>query len=150
HLVDEAGRVVRELLGARPALRVLATSREALALTGEVLLPVPPLAVPDAVELFVERARAVAPTFGRHAELGPDDLELLSDLCDRLDGLPPAIELAAARVRTLPVAALASELADRFGILTRGDRTALPRQQTMRATVDWSYDLLFDDERRVF
>ena len=99
-----------------------------------------------AVELFVDRARAVRPGF---PAAGPA-AGVIEDICGRLDGLPLAVELAAARLRALPLATLAERLDDRFRLLSRGARTALPRQQTLRAVVDWSYDLLFEDERRLF
>ena len=109
-------------------------------------MPVAGLAEPAAVELFVDRARAVQPGFSTDGHAG----EVVSDVCRRLDGLPLAVELAAARLRALPLATLADRLDDRFRLLTGGARTTLPRQQTLRAVVDWSYDLLFDDERRLF
>ncbi len=134
------------LLGAVPGLRLIATSRQPLGVPGEVLVPVAGLPEPAAVELFVDRARAVQPGFSTEGHAG----QVVSDLCLRLDGLPLAIELAAARLRALPLATLAQRLDDRFRLLTGGARTALPRQQTLRAVVDWSYDLLFEDERRLF
>jgi predicted ATPase/DNA-binding SARP family transcriptional activator len=145
HLVAEAARVVEHLLLHCPRLRILATSREALGLGGEAIWPVPPLTLEDAVELFADRAGAAG------APAGTDDgPSVVEDVCTRLDGLPLAIELAAARVRVIPVQQLADRLDDRFRLLTGGARTALPRQQTLRAVVEWSYDLLFDDERKVF
>ena len=146
HVIGESARVVEQLLVHCPLLRVLATSREALGLGGETIWPVPPLAIEDAVALFTDRAerRRRAPT----ARSTPT--AVVEDVCTRLDGLPLAIELAAARVRVIPVQQLADRLDDRFRLLTGGARTALPRQQTLRAVVEWSYDLLFDDERRVF
>ena len=104
------------------------------------------LAPPAAVELFVDRARAVRPGFLPDGPAG----DVIEDICRRLDGLPLAVELAAARLRALPLATLAERLDDRFRLLSHGARTALPRQQTLRAVVDWSYDLLFEDERRLF
>ena len=109
-------------------------------------MPVGALAPPAAVELFVDRARAVRPGFAADERTGP----VVNDICRRLDGLPLAVELAAARLRSLTLATLAERLDDRFRLLTAGARTALPRQQTLRAVVDWSYDLLFEDERRLF
>jgi len=109
-------------------------------------VPVGGLARPAAVELFADRARAVRPGFVADGQAG----EVVEDICRRLDGLPLAVELAAARLRALPLAILAERLGDRFRLLTGGARTALPRQQTLRAVVDWSYDLLFEDERRLF
>ena len=145
HLISESARVVEQLLVHCPLLRVLATSREALGLGGETIWPVPPLAIADAVELFTDRAGTAGAADG-----SPDDVAIVEDVCTRLDGLPLAIELAAARVRVIPVQQLADRLDDRFRILTGGARTAMPRQQTLRAVVEWSYDLLFDDERHVF
>jgi predicted ATPase len=97
----------------------------------------------EAVRLFVERARAVQPGF----QVTQTNARIVTDICQRLDGIPLAIELASARVRALSVEEIAARLSDRFGLLTRGDRTALPRQQTLRASIDWSYDLLTDHER---
>ncbi|MBB5079639.1 BTAD domain-containing putative transcriptional regulator [Nonomuraea endophytica] len=155
HLVAAAAELADELLAACPALRVLATSREALAITGESLVPVPPLrlpppGVPDpldypAVRLFADRAAAVRQDFA----LEGADLELIVGICRALDGLPLAIELAAARLRTLTLADVAERLGDRFRLLTRGSRTALPRHQTLRAVVDWSWDLLDAGEQRL-
>ena len=146
HLVDAAARVAEELLGACENLRMLATSREALRVSGEAVWPVPPLEEADAVELFIQRATSADPAFV------VDDAarSIVGDICDRLDGLPLAIELAAARTRAFTVAQIADRLDDRFRLLTGGSRTAMARQQTLRAVVDWSYDLLFVDERRVF
>ena len=146
HLVAEAAQLAEQLLAELPDLRVIATSREALAIPGELLLPVGGLALDAAVEVFVDRARAVRTGFAAD----DDTRSLVEDVCRRLDGLPLAIELAAARLRALPLAQLAALLDDRFRLLTGGARTALPRQQTLRAVVDWSYDLLFEDERRLF
>jgi predicted ATPase/DNA-binding SARP family transcriptional activator len=147
HVVGEAARVAEGLLRTCPTLRIIATSREALAVGGETLWPIPPLSRSDATALFVDRAAAVG---GLDAEPGEDDLAAIDDLCRRLDGLPLAIELAAARTRALPVQQLAARLDDRFRLLTGGARTALPRQQTLRAVVEWSHDLLFSDEQLVF
>ena len=146
HVIAEAAALTDTLVGAVPGLRLIATSREPLGIPGEVLVPVGGLAPADAVELFVDRARAVRPGFlpGEPAN------DVIKDICRRLDGLPLAVELAAARLRALPLATLAERLDDRFRLLSRGARTALPRQQTLRAVVDWSYDLLFEDERRLF
>jgi predicted ATPase/DNA-binding SARP family transcriptional activator len=146
HVIAEAASLAETLVGAVPGLRLLATSREPLAVPGEVLVPVRTLAAPAATELFVDRARAVRPGFTPDGQTHP----VINDICRRLDGLPLAVELAAARLRSLTVATLAERLDDRFRLLTGGARTALPRQQTLRAVVDWSYDLLFEDERRLF
>jgi predicted ATPase/DNA-binding SARP family transcriptional activator len=146
HVIDDAAELAHALVRALPGLRVVATSREPLGVPGEILVPVAGLASTAAIELFVDRARAVQPGFDGD---GPAE-EVIDGICRRLDGLPLAVELAAARLRALPLATLAERLDDRFALLTRGARTALPRQQTLRAVVDWSYDLLFDDERRLF
>ena len=146
HVIDQAAALAETLAGTVPGLRLIATSREPLGVPGEVLVPVGPLALPAAVELFVDRARAVRPGFTADGHTRP----VIDDICRRLDGLPLAVELASARLRSLTLATLAERLDDRFRLLTVGARTALPRQQTLRAVVDWSYDLLFEDERRLF
>ncbi len=146
HVIGEAAALADALVAAVPGLHLIATSREALGIPGEVLVPVGGLALSAAVELFADRARAVQPGFFSDEQAG----HVIEDICRRLDGLPLAIELAAARLRALPLAILAERLDDRFRLLTRGARTVLPRQQTLRAVVDWSYDLLFEDERRLF
>jgi predicted ATPase/DNA-binding SARP family transcriptional activator len=146
HVIGEAAALADTLLGAVPGLRLIATSREPLGIPGEVLVPVGGLAQPAAVELFVDRARAVRPGFIADGQAG----DHIGDICRRLDGLPLAVELAAARLRALPLATLTERLDDRFRLLTGGARMAMPRQQTLRAVVDWSYDLLFEDERRLF
>ncbi|WP_084549680.1 BTAD domain-containing putative transcriptional regulator [Actinomadura rifamycini] len=155
HVVAEAAGLARRLLGACPALRVLATSREVLGVTGEAVWPLPPLALPPpgtpageltgypAVRLFADRAAAVRPGFAVDAANAADVLRI----CTALDGLPLAIELAAARLRSLPVGEVAARLGDRFRLLSRGDRTAAPRHQTLRAVVGWSWDLLGADEQ---
>jgi predicted ATPase/DNA-binding SARP family transcriptional activator len=146
HVIDRAAGLAEMLVGGVPGLRLIATSREPLGVSGEFLVPVAGLAEPAAVELFIDRARAVQPGFGADGHAG----DVISEVCRRLDGLPLAVELAAARLRALPLATLAERLDDRFRLLTGGARTNLPRQQTLRAVVDWSYDLLFEDERRLF
>ena len=146
HVIGQAAALAETLAGTVPGLRLIATSREPLGVPGEVLVPVGPLALPAAVELFADRARAVRPGFTADGRTRP----VIDDICRRLDGLPLAVELAAARLRSLTLATLAERLGDRFRLLTVGARTALPRQQTLRAVVDWSYDLLFEDERRLF
>jgi tetratricopeptide (TPR) repeat protein len=113
---------------------------------GETIWAVPPLDADDAVSLFVARARAA----GAPLDLSDDHHASIAEICSRLDGLPLAIELAAARTRAFPLHQISARLNDRFRLLTGGSRTALPRQQTLRAVVDWSYELLFDDEQRVF
>ncbi|MFI6989215.1 BTAD domain-containing putative transcriptional regulator [Nonomuraea wenchangensis] len=155
HLLDAAASLVERLLAACPQLRVLATSREPLSVPGEHLAPVPPLELPPegvtperaatypAVRLLVERAVAARPAFA----LDDGNVAAVTQLCRRLDGLPLAIELAAARLRSMTAAQLAERLDDRFRLLTGGSRTALPRQQTLRAVVGWSWDLLEAEER---
>jgi len=143
HLVDVcAGLVEHVLRSASTGTRIIATSREALGVPGEVQLPVPPLGDADAIALFVERAAAVNPSF----EPG-DDEEAVGQICQRLDGMPLAIELAAARVNMLPAAEIASRLNDRFRLLTGGPRTAEARHRTLRSTIDWSHDLLTEPQR---
>ena len=160
HLAQACAELTRQLLQAVPGLRVLATSREPLRVAGEASHPVAVLATPDAqqtgmaadaiepeaVQLFVERAVAAQPGF----RLTPQNWPAVAAICRRLDGIALAIELAAARVRSMSVAQIAARLSDRFHLLTRGDRTALPRQQTLRALIDWSYDLLAEPERMLF
>ena len=146
HVIGQAAALTDTLVGAVPGLRLIATSREPLGIPGEVLVPVGGLAPAAAAELFVDRARAVRPGFLPDGPAGA----VIEDICRRLDGLPLAVELAAARLRALPLATLAERLEDRFRLLSHGARTAMPRQQTLRAVVDWSYDLLFEDERRLF
>jgi Predicted ATPase len=146
HVIAAAAEVAEDLLRRCPGLRLLATSREGLRVGGETIWPVPPLAAEDAVTLFVARANAA----GASLELSDDDRAVIADICTRLDGLPLAIELAAARTRAFPLQQIRARLNDRFRLLTGGSRTALARQQTLRAVVDWSYELLFDDEQRVF
>ncbi|WP_426569649.1 AfsR/SARP family transcriptional regulator [Streptomyces canus] len=144
HVVGAAARLVEELLERCPGLTVLATSREPLGVPGEVLRPVEPLPEPVALRLLADRGAAARPGF-----LVDDDPEACAEICRRLDGLPLAIELAAARLRMLTPRQIADRLDDRFRLLTSGSRTVLPRQQTLRAVVDWSWDLLDEDEREV-
>jgi predicted ATPase len=146
HVIDQAAALVDTLVGSLPGIQVLATSREPLGVPGEVLVPIMGLPMPAAVELFVDRARAVQPGFNADSAAG----DVIEGICRRLDGLPLAIELAAARLRALPLSILSERLDDRFRVLAGGARTHLPRQQTLRAVVDWSYDLLFEDERLLF
>jgi predicted ATPase len=150
HLIEGAARLAETLLSVAPGLALLATSREPLRATGEHVYRVPSLAMPaehedtgDAVRLFVARARAVEPQFTPDASV----VSVVSAICRRLDGMPLAIELAAARVPSFGVEGIAARLDDRFAVLTRGNRTALQRQQTLRATLDWSYGLLSERER---
>ncbi|TDC55783.1 AfsR/SARP family transcriptional regulator [Actinomadura sp. KC345] len=142
HVVEAAARLAADLLATCPSLRVLATSRERLGVDGEALCPVPPLDVPDAAALFTERAAAVRPGF-TGADAGA-----VGVVCRRLDGLPLAIELAAARMRSMSLEQLAARLDDRFRLLNGGNRTALSRHRTLRAVVAWSWNLLDDEERR--
>ena len=146
HLLDQCAEFVEALLRSSPRVRVLATSRESLGVPGEMTWRVPSLDIGltgEAVELFVERARLTRPDF----ELSEEDREVATRICKRLDGLPLAVELAAARCRAMTVAEIADRLDDRFRLLTGGARRELGRQQTLRATVDWSYDLLDDADR---
>ncbi|MFF1377970.1 ATP-binding protein [Streptomyces sp. NPDC058308] len=147
HLVDDAARVTGLLLGACPDVRVLATSREGLGITGEVLWPVPPLAPGPAARLFADRAAAVRPDL--ESPRDAHEQRLTGEICAALDGLPLAIELAAARLRTLTLDELAARLGDRFRLLSRGDRTKAPRHRTLHAVVEWSWELLDDEEREL-
>jgi predicted ATPase/DNA-binding CsgD family transcriptional regulator len=160
HLVESCAALVDSLLRACPMVRVLATSREALGVDGETSYPVPPLSVPDpedpqlgedlaryeAIRLFVERARSVSPSF----EMTEENAGAVVRVCRRLDGMPLAIELAAARVRLLSAEQIAARLDDYFGLLSAGSRTALPRQRTLRAAMDWSHELLGPKEKILF
>jgi predicted ATPase/DNA-binding winged helix-turn-helix (wHTH) protein len=143
HLLQACAEVAKRLLQAGEHLRILATSREPLHVAGEAVYRVPALATPQAIRLFVDRARAATSTF----DSTPDNAPSIVEICRRLDGIPLAIELAAARVRALSVDKIAARLDDRFKLLTGGDSTAMPRQQTLRASIDWSYDLLTTTER---
>jgi predicted ATPase/DNA-binding SARP family transcriptional activator len=143
HLIDACAHLADALLAHSPRLRIVATSREPLGITGESLFVVPPLAQDPAVRLFADRARAVSPGF----TVDEENLPLVVDIVRRLDGLPLAIELAAARLRTLPLAEISRRLNDRFRLLTGGSRTALPRHRTLRAVVEWSWELLTPAER---
>ncbi|OIJ62542.1 ATP-binding protein, partial [Streptomyces mangrovisoli] len=145
HVVDAAAALAETLLTRCPALTVLATSREPLGVPGEQLRPVEPLRPDQAHRLFTERAAAVRPDAGAALR----DTVAVAEICRRLDGLPLAIELAAARLRMLTPRQIADRLDDRFRLLTAGSRTVLPRQQTLRAVVDWSWDLLDERERAV-
>ncbi|MBI3744978.1 MAG: adenylate/guanylate cyclase domain-containing protein, partial [Chloroflexi bacterium] len=168
HLVDGVAAVAERLLAGAPRLRILATSREALTVPGEAVLQVQSLSCPaigasragqlddeafdlaaagdsEAVRLFVERAGAVDPGFA----LGQGNVASISEICRRLDGIPLAIELAAARVSAMSPDDIARRLGDRFRLLAGGRRTAVPRQQTLHALIDWSWDLLTDDDRRL-
>jgi predicted ATPase/DNA-binding CsgD family transcriptional regulator len=150
HLLDACAPLCQRLLASSAELRLLATSREPLRVAGEAVWPVPPLPVAAdggspgaAVQLFTERAVAASPSFA----LTPENAGAVAEVCRSLDGIPLAIELAAARVRTLTVAQIRDRVADRFELLTRGDRTAPARQRTLRAAIDWSHDLLIPREQ---
>ncbi len=157
HLLAACAAVAEALLKTCPNLRILATSREGLGIFGETAYPVRSLACPDprdlppierlrqyeAVHLFIDRAVAAAPGFALHDE----NASAVALVCARLDGIPLALELAAARIKALSPEQIAARLDDRFRLLTGGSRTALPRQQTLRALIDWSYDLLAEPER---
>ena len=157
HLLEAAAQLVTEVIRAAPGVRVIATSREPLSVSGEHVVPVPPLELPaavaaeplsrirqnEAVLLFTERAVAASGNF----ELIASNQAAVVDLCRRLDGLPLAIELAAVRTRALTVEQILDRLTDRFSLLTGGSRAALPRHQTLRTTIDWSHDLLEAAER---
>jgi predicted ATPase/DNA-binding SARP family transcriptional activator len=138
HLVDACAGLAEALLRACPRLGILATSREALGVASEVAWLVPPLASAEAVQLFVERARAALPSFA----LTDGNAAPVAEICRRLDGIPLAIELAAARVRVLAPEQIAGRLDDAFRLLSAGSRTALPRHRTLRATMEWSFALL--------
>ncbi|MDQ0962328.1 putative ATPase/DNA-binding SARP family transcriptional activator [Streptomyces sp. B4I13] len=144
HVVEAAARLAEELLARCPRVTVLATSREPLGVPGERLRPLDPLPEPTALRLLADRGAAARPGFRTE-----DDPEACAEICRRLDGLPLALELAAARLRMLTPRQIADRLDDRFRLLTSGSRTVLPRQQTLRAVVDWSWDLLDADERDV-
>ncbi len=146
HVVAEAARVAEFLLSSCSELRILATSREPLRSAGEYTYRLPSLTHEDAVALFVARARAADHRF----ELDDENAAAVAEICRRLDGIPLAIELAAARVNVLSVKALSERLANHLPTLGSGARTAAPRQQTMAAAIDWSYDLLSPQEQRVF
>ncbi|XVU29747.1 ATP-binding protein [Actinoplanes sp. CA-054009] len=143
HVVGAAAVLVGQLLAGCPRVRVLATSREPLGLTGEALCPVSGLAPEAAVRLFADRAGDVVPGF----RLGPADVDAVERICRTLDGLPLAVELAAARLAVLPLDELARRVDDRFAVLSRGSRTAAERHRTLRAVVAWSWDLLTEPER---
>ncbi|MET7853701.1 BTAD domain-containing putative transcriptional regulator [Streptomyces avermitilis] len=145
HVIDAAAELAETLLTHCPGLTILATSREPLGVPGESVRPVEPLLPDPARRLFMERAAAVRPD----PETVLREPDAVDEICRRLDGLPLAIELAAARLRMLTPRQIADRLDDRFRLLTSGSRTVLPRQQTLRAVVDWSWDLLDERERTV-
>ena len=162
HLLDACAQVCRHVLASAPGLRLLNTSREPLSVAAETIWRVPPLSVApagadpaaaapgaeryEAVRLFADRAAASRPGF----TVGPGNVAAITAICRALDGMPLAIELAAARVRALSVEQIVARLDDRFGLLTAGDRSAAPRQRTLRAAIEWSYELLTDPERALF
>ena len=161
HLLDACAQVGRHLLASAPGLRLLSTSREPLSVAAETIWRVPPLSVApasadpaasgdahryEAVRLFADRAAASRPGF----TVGPGNVAAVTAICRALDGMPLAIELAAARVRALSVEQISARLDDRFGLLTAGDRSAAPRQRTLRAAIEWSYELLTARERTLF
>jgi predicted ATPase len=162
HLLDACAQVCRHVLASAPGLRLLNTSREPLSVAAETIWRVPPLSVApagadpaaaapgaeryEAVRLFADRAAASKPGF----TVGPDNVATITAICRALDGMPLAIELAAARVRALSVEQIVARLDDRFGLLTAGDRSAAPRQRTLRAAIEWSYELLTGPERALF
>ena len=147
HLLDACGTLVVELLATCPQLTILATSREPLGVPGELSWRVPSLSLAgEAVELFTDRARRARPEFG----VDDNNIAVVGEICRRLDGMPLAIELAAARVRALSLPQIVDSLHDRFRLLTGGARTAVRRQQTLRASVDWSHALLTEPEQVLF
>jgi predicted ATPase/transcriptional regulator with XRE-family HTH domain len=146
HVIAEAAGIAGAILGNCAGVRILATSREPLRVSGEHLYRLPSLSLSSSVVLFGERAFAAGHGFA----LNDDNTPVVSEICNHLDGIPLAIELAAARTRLLSVQAIRERLSDRFRILTGGERTALPRQHTMHAAIDWSYELLAEPERCLF
>jgi predicted ATPase/DNA-binding CsgD family transcriptional regulator len=160
HLLEATARLVDLLLDSSPRLRILATSREALGVEGEVRWAVPPLSVPESrgrpsleelesyesARLFIERARGRDPSFS----LSPHSALAVAEICRMLEGIPLAIELAAARVGTLSVEQISERLEGSLALLTRGGRTAVPRHRTLKGTLDWSHELLSESERKVF
>lgn len=157
HLIGACAQVTDTLLHVAPRLKVIASSREALGVKGELSYPVPSLSLPDpkhlpvieqlsqyeAVRLFIDRVSLVS----SHFDMDKQNAPAIAQICYRLDGIPLAIELAAARVKMMSVEQISKRLDDRFRLLTGGARTALPRQQTLRALIDWSYDILTENER---
>ena len=160
HIISSCARFAQQLLSACPELRILVTSRESLGLPGEVTFHVPSMKLPDleklpkleevwdveSMQLFMDRAVRINSDF----HPGDEETRAVAKICRRLDGIPLAIELAAARVRVLPVKEISERLSDRFRLLTGGSRSALPRQQTLQALIDWSHDLLTDKEKILF
>ncbi len=146
HVVEPVAGVISAILHACPKVSILASSRQSLQIAGETRFAIPALTGPPAIELFLERARAVDDRF----EMTSENERAIEEICRRLDGIPLAIELAAARVRILRPQQLLDRLSDRFRLLANGSRDALPRHQTLRALIDWSHDLLREDERFLF
>ena len=159
HLIEASAKISYALLNHAPALKILASSREALGVQGEMIWHVPSLSLPDighlpeleelvqyeSIRLFTERATLVQPNFTATKE----NASSIAQICSRLDGIPLAIELAAARIKAMSVDQITERLDDRFHLLISGSRTALPRQQTLRATIDWSYNLLTEEEKKL-
>ena len=157
HLLGACATLAETLLRESPGLRILATSREPLGIRAEIICAIPPLSTPsgtqthsaktvvhyEAVSLLVDRARNVLPEFA----ITDENVESVVQLCDRLDGIPLAIELAATRLRSMSVTQIVERLDRRFSLLTGGDRIAMPRQQTLRALIDWSFDLCTEQEQ---
>ena len=143
HLLDPCAQLIETLLMGCPELTAIATSREALGVQGETAWLVPPLEITESMQLFVERAQAAQPSFA----LNPSNHAAVKEICKRLDGIPLAIELAAARIKVLTPEQIAERLSDAFKLLVAGSRTALPRHRTLRGTMDWSYGLLSDREQ---
>ncbi|MEO8665717.1 MAG: tetratricopeptide repeat protein, partial [Ignavibacteria bacterium] len=157
HLIEEVARIAENLLQSTSGLKIISTSREALEIGGEISFRIPPMSLPEkhinvtaekllkyeAVKLFVDRAKLIKQDFN----LTDENAGILSELCFQLDGIPLAIELAASRVNMLTVEKILEKLSSRFSLLTGGKRTSLPRQHTLRALIDWSYDLLFEKEK---
>ncbi len=160
HLIGAAAGLVDKLLDSCPGVRILATSREAIGVEGEARWPVPSLSVPEigrapsleelegyeSVRLFVERARGRDPAFSS----SPENALAVAEICRRLEGIPLAIELAAARIGTLSLGQISQRLGESLELLTRGGRTTVPRHRTLRGTLDWSHDLLSEDEKKLF
>jgi len=160
HVLQACAELAKQLLQAGAGLRILTSSRDVLQIAGETVYALPTLTVPasddatdlatltrhEAVRLFLDRAQAVMPSF----RLDPGNAAAVAEICRRLDGIALALELAAARIRVLSVQAIAERLSDRFRLLVTGDKTVLPRQRTLRALIDWSFDLLDEDERMLF
>jgi predicted ATPase len=155
HVLASAAELAADLLVSSPGLSILATSRETLGVPGETVYRVPSLGLPtegsdlaasESVRLFIDRAALIEPSFNPT----PEDLEAIASICRRLDGIPLGIELAAARIRTLTITDLASQLEESFRILTAASKTGVRRQRTLENTIGWSYDLLSEDEARLF